>query len=77
MPAQAEKFLAEFDDSSHMESHPAELKSEGAVMEFDVERERAASRADLQQLLAEPAAEVIEQGVEAYKRDLPSTTAPS
>ena len=75
MPPQLEEYIAEFDENTFTTSHPADLEGGDAVMEFDIERERAATRDEMQRLLAEPAAETIRQGIEAYKCDLPTLLA--
>ncbi len=75
MPPQLEEYVTEFDENTLTPSHPVELEGEDTTLEFDIERERAEGRAEMRRLLAEPAAELVRQGIEAYKRDLPGLLA--
>jgi hypothetical protein len=75
MVRDGEECIAEFDETTHLAPHPAELESGDAVMGFDVKHERAKNEAELVRLLAEPHAETIREGIEAYKRDLPKLLA--
>jgi len=75
MPPQLEPYLAEFDETADLESHPAELKSGDAQMDFDVKAERAKSQAEMKRLLVQPGAQTIQEGVEAYRHELPTLLA--
>ena len=75
MPPQLEEYIADFDENTFEASHPTGLEGEDESMEFNVERERAEGRIEMRRLLAEPTAEIVRQGIEAYKRDLPKLLA--